>query len=480
MSKILMVASEAVPFAKSGGLADVIGALPPALVARGDEVAVILPRYGSYSLLGARRVAENRVVWLGASSYTTDIYVAVERGVPFFLVDCPALFDRDGLYTSGGRDYSDNHIRFAVLSRSALDVVRYLYRPQIIHCHDWQSALVGPYVRHTFANDPTFLGMKIIQTLHNLGYQGRFPATVMGEIGLDAAPYSSGAMELHGEVNYLKGGIWFADAITTVSRGYAREIQTPEYGFGLDQLLHKRRAILTGILNGADYTEWNPETDTYIAANYSAADLSGKRRCKRDLLSRFGWPTGELERPVIGIVSRFASQKGFDLIEAIAADLADEDLYLVVLGAGESHFEDLFQRLAAEHPGNIAVRIAYDNALAHKIEAGADLFLMPSRYEPCGLNQIYSLHYGTVPVVRATGGLDDTIDSSVGFKFVKYEPRALLDTIRAALAAYRNKEKWGEMMRAGMAKDYSWKASVVEYSALYQRVLGRQAVRKPN
>ncbi len=472
MPKILMVASEAVPFAKSGGLADVVGALPPALLAEGNDVAVLMPRYASIPLSGARRVTEDLIIRLGDTSYKTNIYVAVERGIPFFLVDCPSLYDRDGLYNSSGLDYADNHVRFALLSRSALEVVRRLYRPQVIHCHDWQSALVGPFLRHAFANDPTFLGIKIILTIHNLGYQGRFPATALRETGLDESLYTSGLIELEGDVNFLKGGIIFADAITTVSRGYAREIQTPEYGFGLDGLLRSRSEVLTGILNGADYSEWNPETDPHIAANYSAADLSGKRLCKKDLLKEFRLPPpGKPARPIIGIVSRFASQKGFDLIAEIVEDLASENLYLVALGTGEARFEDLFRRLEAEHPGRMAVRIAYDNVLAHKIEAGADLFLMPSRYEPCGLNQIYSLRYGTPPIVRATGGLDDTVDAAVGFKFEDYRPEALLGAIRAALSTYRSKKKLRKMRRAGMARDYSWKRSAAEYTALYRKLV---------
>ncbi len=466
-----MVASEAVPFAKSGGLADVIGALPPALVALGDDVAVVLPRYRGTSLADTQRVAENWTIWVGPDSYRAEIYVAVERGVPFFLVECPFFYDRDGIYSTDGVDYPDNHVRFAVLCRSALSVVRYLFRPQIIHCHDWQAALVAPYLRFTFAGDPTYLGMKVLLTIHNLGYQGRFGREVMGQVGLGDSLFTSGVMEFDGDVNFLKAGILLADALTTVSRGYAREIQTAEYGFRLDGLLRSRSDVLTGIVNGVDYLEWNPEADPHIAARYSAADLSGKRECKADLLREFGLPNGDPGRPVIGIVSRFTRQKGFDLIEHIAGDLAREDLCLVALGTGEPEYEDLFRRLAADHPGRIAVRVAYDNVLAHKIEAGSDMFLMPSHYEPCGLNQIYSLRYGTIPIVRATGGLDDTIDASCGFKFRDYTPQALLGAIHAALAAWKDQEAWQSLIRAAMAKDYSWKHAAEEYSALYKRLI---------
>ncbi len=467
-----MVASEAAPLAKSGGLGDVLGALPAALVEQGASVAVVLPRYGWIPLAGLTRVYENLPVWLGLRCLRTDIYAAAERGVAFFLVDCPELYDRPGLYGEGGADYPDNAVRFAVLARAALEIVRRIFRPQVIHCHDWQAALVGPYMRHLLALDPTFLGLKLVLTIHNLGYQGLFGPEVLPAVGLDDVLFRPEALEFHGRVNFLKGGIVFADAITTVSRGYAREIQTPEYGFGLDALLRARAAVLTGILNGADYTLWNPETDPLIAANYSPADLSGKRACKRDLLRLCGFPEDD-ERPVIGMVTRLAAQKGLGLVEQAAAELLREELYLVVLGAGDPHYEERLRALAAAHPDKVCVRIAYDDRLAHKIEAGADMFLMPSRYEPCGLNQIYSLRYGTVPIVRATGGLDDTVDATTGFKFSDYTPEALLAAVRQALAAYRDRAQWQAMMLRGMAKDYSWAASAREYGELYRRLAGR-------
>ncbi len=463
-----MVASEAVPFAKSGGLADVVGALPPALVAAGDDVAVVLPRYRGVSLAGAERVWENLTVWLGGSSYRTEIYAVNHRGVPYFLLECPALYDRDGLYASGGTDHPDNPVRFAVLCRGALEIARYLYRPQVIHVHDWQASLVCPYLKHTFAVDPTFLGVRTLLTIHNLGYQGHFGREVLSRVGLDDSLAHADLLGHHDGVNFLKGGIQLADAINTVSKGYAREIQTPEFGFGLDPYLTRRRAVLHGILNGADYEHWNPETDPHIAANYSASDLSGKRAAKKDLLEEFGLPADELDRPLIGIVSRFVSQKGFDLTVEILEELLDEDVSLVVLGTGEKAYEDRLLAAAALHADNASVRVGYDDPLAHKIEAGSDMFLMPSHYEPCGLNQIYSLRYGTIPIVRATGGLDDTVDKTTGFKFTDYTPKALLAVIRAALAAYRDRKSWETMMKRGMAADHSWKASAEEYSVLYR------------
>lgn len=471
MVKVLMVASEAEPFAKSGGLGDVLGALPAALAAQGHSVALVLPRYGWIPPGGLKRVYEHLVVWLGQTPWPADVYSTTERGVEVFFIDCPALYDREGLYGANGVDYPDNAVRFAVLARGALEIVRRLFRPQVVHCHDWQAALVGPYMRHTLALDPTFLGIRLVLTIHNLGYQGLFPAKVMPELGLDKKLFQPEALEFWGQINFLKGGIVFADAITTVSRAYAREIQTPEFGHGLDGLLRARSAVLTGILNGADYSQWNPETDPFIAARYSAEDLSGKRACKRDLLAECGFDP-EDDRPVIGMVSRLAAQKGFDLVAEAAEELARENLYLVILGTGDSYYEDRMRRLAAEHPRNVAVRIAFDNALAHKIEAGADMFLMPSRYEPCGLNQIYSLRYGTVPIVRATGGLDDTVDEMTGFKFADYSAAALLEAVRRALEAYQDREAWQAMMKRGMKKDYSWDASARQYAELYRSLLG--------
>lgn len=470
MSKVLMVCSEATPFAKTGGLADVLGALPPALVAQGHDVAVVLPRYRRVSLAGAQRVAENLAVWFGPDQYRTEIYVAVERGVPYFLVDCPPLYDRDGLYGENSEDYPDNAVRFAVLCRSALDVIRCLYRPQIVHGHDWQAALVTAYLSYPFANDPTFLGMSTILTIHNLGYQGRFGRDVLPRLGLEDALFTAGVMEMDGDVNFLKTGIQLADALTTVSPTYAREIQTPEYGFGLDALLRERCSVLSGIMNGADYEHWDPATDPYIARRYSPADLSGKRDCKAELLRTFGLPADDLTRPLIGIVSRFDRQKGFDLIEGIAEDLVAAGVLLVALGTGEPHYEQMFQRLAADHPASIAVRIAFDESLAHQIEAGADMFLMPSHYEPAGLNQLYSLRYATVPIVRATGGLEDSIDAATGFKFAGSRPEDLIETVREALAVWNDPPRWRRMMLAGMAKDFSWKSSAAQYSMLYHRL----------
>jgi starch synthase len=397
------------------------------------------------------------------------VFRAVVRDVPYYLLDCPPLYERDGLYGNAAGDYPDNYLRFAMLARAALTFVRHAYRPEILHCHDWQATLVPIYIHTMFANDPTFMGMKTVLTIHNLGYQGIYPAGALPKIGLDPSLLSPDRLEYFGQVNLLKGGLVYADALTTVSRTYAREIQTPELGFGLDAILRSRSDALSGILNGVDYTQWDPATDPLIATHYTIDDLSGKRACKADLLREFGL-SDNLDRPLIGMVSRFAAQKGFDLIQQAAGELMAEDAGLVALGTGDPVYEQFFRELAGRHPDRVGVRIAYDDLLAHKIEAGSDLFLMPSLYEPCGLNQIYSLRYGTVPVVRATGGLDDTVDEETGFKFREYSARGLMGCIRAALAAFGDRERWASRMRAGMRKDFSWNASAAEYSALYGRL----------
>ncbi|MBZ5579206.1 MAG: glycogen synthase GlgA [Acidobacteriia bacterium] len=467
-----MVSSEAAPLAKTGGLADVVGSLAPALRSLGEEVAVVIPRYGSIDLKSLRRVYDRAPVFLGLTPYDVSIYQAPEA-YPLYLVDCPPLYARGGLYGEGGKDYPDNHIRFAVLARAALAVARFLFKTEIFHCHDWQSGLVPAYLRTTFAYDPTFLGVKTLFTIHNLGYQGLFPKTALAEAALDGSLYRPDGMEFFGKVSYIKGGIAFADALNTVSPAYAREIQTPEFGFGLDGALQARSGALTGILNGVDYRAWNPETDALIPARYSARDLSGKRKCKEKLLEEFGLPPSALDRPLLGIVSRFTRQKGIDLIAEIADHLVTEDIYLVALGTGDPEIEALVGKLAATHPDRVGVRLSFDNPLAHRIEAGTDMFLMPSRYEPSGLNQMYSLKYGTVPVVRAAGGLNDTIEDGTGFKFAEHSGPALLAAIREAVRTYSQGEVWKAMMLRGMEKDFSWNRSATAYAGLYRRLLGR-------
>lgn len=457
-----------------------LGALPEALARMGHAVATVVPRYMGARTAPARRVIQSIPISLADQIWNVSIWELAEGNVRVYFVDQPELFDRPGLYGTATGDYPDNHIRFAVLSRAAIEVCRRLFAADIIHCHDWQAGLVPAYLKDPRLVDPVRLGVRALLTIHNLGYQGVFGRDVLADIGLPKDFDTPAHMEFYGNISFLKAGIVFADALNTVSRRYAEEIQTPEYGFGMDGLLRERRSVLSGIVNGADYARWNPENDPFIPARYSAAqiasgDFAGKQTCKRELLWEMGLPEAALSRPLIGIVSRFAGQKGFDLIGEAAPDIFREDVSLVALGNGERQWEDMFRGLHAEFPGKVAVRFGYDERLAHRIEAGADMFLMPSRYEPCGLNQLYSLRYGTVPVVRATGGLDDTVTAApdpdvTGFKFVDYNGRALLGAVRQACTAWSNRKEWAAMMARGMRRDFSWTASAGEYSRLYQKI----------
>jgi starch synthase len=470
MLRILMVTSEASPYAKTGGLGDVLGALPAALVERGEEIAVVLPRYRAAEIPDAERVSHSMPLWVGPHHFTAAIDLHVSNGVRYYFVDCPPLYDRAGLYGEAGFGYADNHIRFGLLNQAALGIARNLFKTDVFHAHDWQGGLLAPYLL-ALAGDPTFLGVKSVLTIHNLGYQGIFPPATLNDLGLGRSLFHMEGLEFFGDVSLLKAGIVYSDAITTVSPTYAKEIQTPEHGFGFDGLLRSRAYKLTGILNGVDYREWDPRNDPHIAAPYSIDDLAGKAACKRALLAEMG--LADENRPVIGIVSRFASQKGLDIFMDIAAEVAEEDVTFAVLGSGESEIESAFLGFAQDRPDKFGVRIGYDNGLAHRIEAGADMFLMPSRYEPSGLSQMYSLRYGTVPIVRSTGGLDDTVDNDTGFKFHGYSPEALLASIRAALAAYRERSGWTERMRLGMAKDFSWGSSAAKYQELYRKLASR-------
>jgi starch synthase len=474
--KILFISSEGLPYSKTGGLADVVEALPKALAEMGHEVAVLLPCYRgnkvSSTLVSSVTVAMGDRLRFPAIGEGASV-----AGVRYFFVGDRGYFDREQLYGEKGADYPDNAERFAEFARVAIEFMKRVWLPDVVHCHDWQTALVPVLLRTQHAEDPVVRALPVVLTIHNLGYQGLFPQTVMRTIGLPDRLFAINGLEFYGSVNFLKGGLIYADYLSTVSRRYAQEIQAPAYGQGLEGVIRARADRLVGILNGVDYAVWSPEVDTFIAQNYSAHNLDGKKVCKKDILHHFkllGKPEN-LERPVIGIVSRFVDQKGFDLIAQVALELLKEDISLIALGTGQPEYEAMFKDLAERYPGRVAVKIGYDNVLAHKIEAGADIFLMPSRYEPCGLNQIYSLRYGTVPVVRATGGLDDTIQSfdaktqtGTGIKFESYDGRALMAGVRAALKLHRDPQVWQKLQKNGMAKDFSWKASAAAYVTLYE------------
>jgi len=471
--RILFVASEALPYAKTGGLADVIEALPRALVKLGHEVAVFLPRYRGVKAASVD-LASMTVPQGTRLRFPAIASGGLHRGVRYFFLDDPFYFDRDGIYGDKNREYPDNAERFTEFSRAAIELAKQLWLPDLIHCHDWQTAMVPVLLRTSYADDPVVRDLPVVFTIHNMGYHGIFPKEALDRAGIPSGVFHPGGIEFFGNVNFLKGGLIYSDYLTTVSRKYAEEIQTSEFGFGLEGVVRMRADRLVGILNGVDYSTWSPDRDTLIPMKYSAKNLEGKRVCKDALLDDFKLLKDNPNRPVLGIVSRFADQKGFDLIAKIARELLQEDLLVAVLGTGERRYEELFRALASDFPGRIGAVIAYDNRLAHLVEAGADIFLMPSRYEPCGLNQIYSLRYGTVPVVRATGGLDDTIESfdlehgtGTGFKFTEYSGAELLHAIRQALHHYSDEGVWKRIQLNGMAKDFSWNTSAAEYAKLY-------------
>jgi starch synthase len=475
---IVFAASECVPFSKTGGLADVVGALPRALAALGHQVSVFVPRYRQTKLTDPVTVVRSITIPFDDTyRFASVVSGGSQAGVRFFFVEYPQYFDRDALYGTAAGDYPDNAERFALFSRAVIEATKILGAPQVFHCHDWQSALIPILLRTTYAEDPAFRDVSTVFTIHNMGYQGLFPPETLPLLMLPWDLFTISKMEFFGQVNFLKGALTYSDYITTVSKKYSQEIQTAEYGFGLEGVLRGRASTVSGIVNGVDYDEWSPQADKFIVSKYSPQDLTAKAKCKQDLLSAFGMAAADPSLPVIGIVSRFAAQKGFDLIAQVADRLAREEMTLVVLGSGDKAYEEMFVRLNKQFPNKIAVRVAYDNAIAHKIEAGADMFLMPSRYEPCGLNQIYSLKYGTVPIVRATGGLDDTIEpwdarsgKGTGFKFIEYNGESLLLTVKQALQAYRDQTSWQVLMRNGMSKDFSWSASAREYGKIYERV----------
>ena len=475
-----MVASEAHPFAKTGGLAEVAGALPAALARLGHQVTLLVPRYRGVAAAASPR-EDTTIALAGRAQPVSFLREPLAERVTAVLVDAPELFDRDGLYGTPDADFPDNAWRFAVFSRASLEYARLRgERPSIIHAHDWQTGLVAVYQKMHLSRDSMVGGVPAVFTIHNLAFQGLFPRATLEQIGLGWEVFDVQAMEYWGHISYLKAGINFSERITTVSPTYAREILTQEMGFGFEGVLARRADDLVGILNGIDIDRWNPERDEFVDASFSAEDLSGKARAKRQLLAAVGLPAGrqDLERPVIGTISRLTDQKGFDLIAAAADDLMALDATWVMLGSGESRYEALWRQLAAANPRRVAATIGFDERLAHLIEAGADLFLMPSRFEPCGLNQMYSLRYGTVPIVRSTGGLEDTVDDfdpatgrGTGFKFRDYTSAALVAAVRRALSVFPDREAWRGIQRAGMRQDHSWDGSAREYVKVYRALL---------
>jgi starch synthase len=479
--RVLMVASEAVPFAKTGGLADVVGALPFALKNLGVDVRVLMPYYAAVrqGKLPTLAVARELEVSLGTRlDMAFDLMAPESEEYPFYFVQRDEFFDRSQLYGTPRGDYFDNLERFAFFSAAAAPVCRALdFKPHIIHCHDWQSALATVYLRQRWGGDEHLAGARAVFTIHNLAYQGLFAKERFPLLGLDWSLFNMEGLEFYDQINLLKGGIVFADAITTVSPRYSQEIQTPEFGYGLEGILTARAAALSGILNGVDYHDWSPEQDQLIPAKFSRDDLSGKAVNKAALMEAFNLDKKLDKAPILAIISRLADQKGFDLVAAALPQLMTRDLMVVILGTGEEKYHRWLAAEAPKYPGKLGVKIAFDNRLAHLMEAGADMFLMPSRYEPCGLNQIYSMKYGTVPIVRATGGLADTVAPvghptipGTGFLFTDYTPEAFMKAIYTALAAFEDQDLWRRIMLNAMAKDYSWNTSARAYLELYQRL----------
>jgi starch synthase len=484
--RIVIAASECVPYVNTGGLADVVGALPREVVAQGHEVTVYLPFYRQISSKMKERVVAIRSLTIPFQYYNRYVMVldgGVHEGVQFYFIDCPELFDREYVYATPGGDYPDNWERFGLFCRAVLESAKQLGVPDVFHVHDWETAILPVFLRTSYYFDPLLRSAGTVLTVHNAGFQGWFPPVTVERLLLPWEIFKPGRAEHYNTLNFLKGGVVYADMVTTVSRKYAEEVQTPEFGNGLEDTFRRRAADLRGILNGIDTTKWDPATDGNIAAHFTAENLEGKARCRRDLLYGFGFEHPREEAPVLGIVSRFTTQKGFDLLAKIVDQLAADDLYLLVNGDGEPYYENLFRSLQERHPGKISVRLPYDRALAHKIEAGSDIFLMPSRYEPCGLGQLYALRYGTVPVVRATGGLDEAVSEwdpasgeGTGFKFHGYDPGDFLEAIYRAAEVFRaDKPGWERLVRNGMAQDHSWTKPASEYIKVYEEAARRRA-----
>jgi len=473
--KIVFASSEAAPYAKTGGLADVASALPRALAEAGHEVFLFLPFYRTVK----ERFPELPLRHAGRTG-PFSIREARRHGVRVFFIENDYYFNRGHLYGTVEGDDPENGERFGFFSRSILDALRVLdFSPDVIHAHDWQTALIFAYRKFTNGGDPLFRSAGGVFTIHNLAYQGVFEPDILGRVGLPQRLFRMDDLEFHGKVSFLKAGLLYADAVTTVSPRYAREIQTPEFGCGLDGLLRSRSGAVRGIINGIDDAAWNPGADPAIAAPFSTGDLTGKKACKEDLLRAFGFAPADSGPPVFGIVSRLAGQKGLDLFADALDLLAPLKFRAVIVGHGEPWIERRLAEAARRFPWNVGLRIAYDERLARKVFAGSDFFLVPSRYEPCGLTQMYAQRYGAVPVVRSVGGLDDTVDEyqpasrkGTGFKFEAAGPGALVEAVRRALEAWKNPEDMAALRRNGMSRDFSWARSAEEYLRLYRELAG--------
>lgn len=475
--KILLAASEVAPFAKTGGLADVAGSLPKALKTLGHDVRVVMPCYKQINT--GRYLTDLPVPMDGHLETAIVRYVSIpaeNEEVPVYLVDNHQFFYRDHMY-----GYQDEAERFDFFTKASLAMLPYIgFQPDIIHCNDWHTALMPLYLKDRYNDEPFHRNIATLFTIHNLQYQGRFPYDVMAKLGLNERYYSPELLEYYGEVNFMKAGLIYSDVLNTVSRKYAMEIQTAEMGEGLDGLLRKRALDLYGILNGIDYEEMNPAADPRICCHYDVHTLEHKRENKYQLQRELGLSMGDI--PMIGIITRLVSQKGLDLIAAVIDRIMELGVQFVLLGTGEEYYEKLFAEVKIRYPHQTSVNLGFDAGLAQKIYAGSDIFLMPSRFEPCGLGQLISLRYGTVPVVRKTGGLADTIKNydpetgyGNGFTFEEYQPNRLLDTITGAVRLYQSDpEAWTRLARVAMSMDFSWNQSAIKYLELYEKAIKRR------
>jgi starch synthase len=476
--ELLFLASEVAPFSKTGGLGDVLGALPAALAAAGDAVAVVSPRYGFID--AARLGFTPRQQAVRVRGEATTVWSRAQGRLTHYLVEHERFFgSRRSLYAEHGHEYGDNAERFAYLCRAGLELPgAFGHRPAVLHLNDWQTALAAWLLRHEHASNPALARTRSVFTIHNLAYQGDYSKELLPALGLPWEIFRPDGVEFHDRLNLMKAGLVFADAVTTVSPTYAREITTPAGGEGLDGVLRMRTGALHGILNGIDTAEWDPATDPHLPAHFDAQRLAGKAACKRALQQELELPA-RADLPLLALVGRLVDQKGIELLLAALPELFKQPLQVAVLGSGRRDWEEALQNAARHHRDRLAVRIGFDEGLAHRIEAGADLFLMPSRFEPCGLNQLYSLRYGTIPVVRRVGGLADTVvdfdgwRSGTGFAFGDYHHRALLTATRRALELFRDRRAWHAMMRRGMALDHSWARSAEHYRALYRALTER-------
>ncbi len=490
--RISMASAEMVPFAKVGGLADVVGSLSKRLAAMGHEVRVFLPRYGFLKSkeygLKKMKTGKKMYVDIGGTQREIELWQADIKGsrAKIYFIDNDVLFKRDGIYGDPvtHEDYDDNGIRFAFFSKAILEVHKSLaLETDVLHCNDHQTALIPLFLRREYSEERILSKTGSLFTIHNLGYQGVYPIEMVTEAGLpEDLVYPMGPLEFWGKLNFMKGGIVYADVISTVSETYAKEIQSSdEYGFGLEGTLKARSEDLFGVLNGADYTAWNPARDRHIPYKYTSANLVGKLKNKLHLIEK--QKLGQLSESsfLVGIVSRLADQKGFDLLQAIAEQMLAKDLGLVILGTGQQKYHEYFSGLAAKYPGKVSVNLEFNDKMAHLIEAACDAFLMPSKYEPCGLNQMYSMKYGTVPIVRFTGGLADTVEefdpvcgSGTGFVFHGYTPAALMEAVTRGYDTFQDREQWALLVKNAMATDFSWRRSAKEYVELYRRAVGKK------